>query len=691
VKEAPEPDAAFAAFAYGNSAARLRRTAAIAGAMLLASPLLPFEVLGEKAIFVWDTLGELPAAAQAAALSPVLLGAVMLVGARFVRRPSLLALLALISLFTLSVVEKLGADAAAWDVRSLPDSLSHRVEFATLSLALSSAALRLLAEPVAARAARVLALSALCAGLAFSFIPGRSEAPVLTLARFLAVIPSLPDVRLLLGYGMLLSIVLFPVIGATISVSMALGGARQHAALAAELVLGGLPALLLLLAARNVLLTFGDLSVVVLAGGAFVIYSLVALTSRSIELLSLYALGFARDDTREQGRPARFVLGLGAVSSAIVALMVVLSRPAEKGVSWPLSTASKSADELFGELLPTWAKNRARFRRYAGKVASAAELAETRAAGNAVLKAARAVDPELGRAVTELVTGSSELDVAGRRWFRLVSAINDVSQRKKLPYYLDPAIGNVRRGGGSERVRSMHPYRIERVHDARAAGKDYAILSVRRLGEARSRHRWLGFSRDVQPFALVVLDEVEPYAAALAGLAEKEPPSCVDEPAPPVFERCGRLLRSLNPDRAALRKLVERHELQHQIDGALFPVASVVQATALDPDTVDELNRELSAYLAELDAEGVSPKLGLIHVFPFAFRPPHEPLHHMGQIAIAALADEDPIRADRSEAALARRFEELASLTDDELRQRCRRAYEELFDTKLPNVSVSAR
>jgi hypothetical protein len=134
---------------------------------------------------------------------------------------------------------------------------------------------------------------------------------------------------------------------------------------------------------------------------------------------------------------------------------------------------------------------------------------------------------------------------------------------------------------------------------------------------------------------------------------------------------------------------VERHELQHQIDGALFPVASIVQATSLDSDSVDELNRELSAYLSEFDTAGVSPKLALIHVFPFAFRPRHDPLHHMGQLAIAALSEEDPVRADRSEAAVARRFEELSSLSDDELRQRGRRAYEALFDAKIPSVTVS--
>jgi hypothetical protein len=691
VSDVPESDAAFGELAYGSAAARLALTGLIGGAVLAISPLLPFEVVDGQAQFVWSVLGDLPIAAQIAALSSLLLGIAILLGARFVQRPSLFALHTLASLFMLSVMEKLGSDAAAWDVRALPDSLNHRVEFATLTLALSAAALRLLAEPVAARAARAMALAALLAGLLFSFLPGRSEAPIVTLVRFLSALPSVPDFRLVLGYGLLLLIVLFPLLGATIAVSAALGGMRRHAALVSELVLGGLPALFLLLAARNVLLTFGDVSVVVLAGAAFVLYSLLALTARSLELLSLYALGLGRSDERERGRPARFVALLGAACVFVTAAMVALSRPATKGVSWKLASASPAADALFGELLPKWVKNRALWGRYAGKVASAAELAETRAAGNDVLKAARALDPELGRAVTALVTGSSELDVAGRRWFRLLEGVNEASRRRNLPYYLDPTILSVRRGGRSERLLLLHPYRIERVDGARFDDTDYALLSVRRLGEARARHRFLGFSRDVQPFALVVLDEVEPYAASLRALAAADPPSCVEGSAPAVFARCGKLLRELGPSESAIRKLVERHELEHQIDGARFPIASVVQSSGIHPDFVDEVNRELSAYLAEFDTPGVSPKLALVHLLPFAFRHPKDPLHHVGHSVFAALSGEEPASAERSEGAVARRFDALAALPDDELRRRCRDAYEEIFDSALPDVVMSSR
>jgi hypothetical protein len=103
------------------------------------------------------------------------------------------------------------------------------------------------------------------------------------------------------------------------------------------------------------------------------------------------------------------------------------------------------------------------------------------------------------------------------------------------------------------------------------------------------------------------------------------------------------------------------------------------------------VNRELSAYLAEFDTPGVSPKLALVHLLPFAYRPSHDPLHHVGHGVFTALSGEEPASADRSEAAVARRFDALAALPDDELRRRCRLAYREIFDSDLPQVVMSSR
>ena len=101
---------------YDSSAARLRTACLFGGVVLLASPLLPFQLVDGQPIFVWEILGELHPATAVAVLVPVLAGALLLGASRKVARPSLLAFLTLLVLGTWALISKLGADAAAWDI-----------------------------------------------------------------------------------------------------------------------------------------------------------------------------------------------------------------------------------------------------------------------------------------------------------------------------------------------------------------------------------------------------------------------------------------------------------------------------------------------------------------------------------------------------------------------------------------------
>jgi hypothetical protein len=234
--------------------------------------------------------------------------------------------------------------------------------------------------------------------------------------------------------------------------------------------------------------------------------------------------------------------------------------------------------------------------------------------------------------------------------------VNETNRVARLPYYLDPGVSMALHEGRAERLFLLHPYWVEGVRPARAQGVDYAALGVRRLGKARDNHDRLGFSRDHQPFALVVLDEVEAYATDL------------DTPLPQV------------------RRLVERHELQHQIDGPdLTHAPAVLKALAgYEHAAIDQVNRELSAYMAELMTDGVSPKLALRHVMPFLASKPGSSLNFVIHLELAALAP------NRHEAALSENsqaiFEELSALSDAQLRQRTREAYAALFHSQLPDV-----
>ncbi len=643
---------------YDSTAARLRTACSVGGVVLLASPLLPFETVGGRPVFIWEVLGELHPATAAAAFAPAVVGALLVGAARRLARPSLLAFLTLLLLGCWSLVAKLGADAAAWDVSALPESLNRRIELYVLSIALSGSALRLLAEPAGHRASRMLAVGAVITGLSFGLWPGEGEAPLQTCVRFVAALAELPDPRLVLGYGLILVIAVFPLLAAALALAFSLSGRGEHTALFAELTTFGSPALLFGLALRNVLATFGDLSVVVTTAIASALAALLALSARSLELSALWATGLgASSDHEHSGAPRRFVRVASALGLLVVAAVFALSRPVKKGVAWPLGARSAKADRLFGELMPSWAQSRARWGLQVKTSASAAELAEARAAGNEVLRAARELSPELGRAVASLVQGAAELDLAGRRWFHLVEAVNETNRAQRMPYYLDPGVSVGRHAGRVEQLFLVHPYRVEVVRPARADGVDYALLGVRRLGAARDNHDRLGFSRDHQPFALVVLDEVDAYASSLP-----------EQPKAPI------------------RRLVERHELQHQIDGPELMRAPAVLKALLGYEraAIDQVNRELSAYLAELVTDGVSPKLALAHVMPFVGARAGSSLHFVVHLELAALA------AGRHGSPMAenpqRIFEELSKLPDAELRARARHAYAGLFHTDLPDV-----
>lgn len=678
---------------YDSSAARLRGACLFGGVVLLASPLLPFQLVDGQPVFLWDILGELHPATAVAVLVPALAGVLLLWSSRKLGRPSVLAFVTLLVLGTWALISKLGADAAAWDISTLPDSLNRRVELYVLSIALSGASLRLLAEPAARKASRWVARLSLATALIFGISPGGGEAPFQTCLRFIKALPHLPDVRLVLGYGLILVIAVFPLVAAAVALSLARSERGDHTALFADLVTFGAPGLILALALRNVLATYGDSSVVVTTAIASALAALLGLTARSVELLALWATGVGESSDQElaaQARPARplhFVRAAAAVALLAVLGEAMLARPVRKGIDWQLGARSEKADRLFGELMPEWGQSRARWSVNAKHVASAAELAESRAAATQILRASRELNPELGRAVAELVQGAAELDLAGRRWFRLVEGVNEASRTARLPYYLDPGLSVAQRDGRYERLFLLHPYRVEAVRPAKADGVDYALLAVRRLGKARDNHDRLGFSRDHQPFGLVVLDEIEGYSTSLDDFARRDPPVCLDSEVPrSALASCGALLKRLSPSLQQVRWLVERHELQHQIDGPeLKHSAAVLEAlSGYERAAIDQVNRELSAYLSELVTEKASPKLALVHVMPFLASRPGSSLHFVVHLELSALAPErEKVAVSEDPRAV---FDELVALPDDQLRARARNAYQRLFGVDLRDL-----
>jgi hypothetical protein len=394
-------------------------------------------------------------------------------------------------------------------------------------------------------------------------------------------------------------------------------------------------------------------------------------------------------------RAAAFALSVVAL---VGAAQWALARPPVKGVAWSLSPSTAENDTLFGELLPAWSSARFRWDKQVRHDSSAQAMVEVKGAARDLLTAARAGGSDLGAAVEELTREAGDLDLGGRRWYRLIGDVNEASRRGGLPYYVDPAVTLYQTDDGLRRHFYAYSYRIERVTRFAAGRTELAALHVRQLGSRRDGHQRLGFSRDLQPFALIVLDELEPFDKELTELGSATPPRCTDraEVPPDAVEglaHCGEALgRVLAASPGGLlpqlTATTERHELQHQLDGPHLPMASLVlrRLGAYADEAQERVNRELSAYVAELTTEGGSPRLGLIHLARFGLLGRRGTEHHVAVIAFEALSgrevrDRDG-RVDRGK--LGEVFSELCAEDDAALRGRAARAWRELFGGELP-------
>jgi hypothetical protein len=689
------PESMKSEFAYDLAAERLRRATLWAGLVLALVPFLPFEMVGQSPVFLWDILDELGAAATVAALAPAVLGLSIIVLGRHVRRPSMLSFCILLGLVALAALSWLGADAAAWDITRLPDSMTHRSHTALLSVALAAAAIRLRADT--RKVSLGLTLFAAASGLMYALWPTRGELPIAVFGQFAASLGGLRDFRFLLGHGMLLVLVMWPLLSVGIAAGFATRQASTGAPLVSSIVAFAIPVCVVLVSFRIALLTYGDTSAVILAAVGATLAALLTLLSRSAEVTSLHWVGLSAHSDLESGpRPRKAVAAAIGLVVMLLGMQAWLSRPPPKGVHWPIDAKRAEADRLFAELIPRWATARAAWAVQSEQDRGAEQLAETRAAARAISDAALGLNAGIHHALSELVRQSKRLDLAGRRWFRLIESVNEASRNARQPYYLDPVLLVRTQGNQIQRLFLAQPYRIERVVPAWAGGREYSLLRVHQLGEGRASHQRLGFSRDVQAFALVDVDEVEADVNLIEKLAAHNPPTCLDVEAPSeLLVKCGELAKMLHPNAEAVLAITQRHELQHQIDGPHLPQASAVldEMRQYTDEAATEVNRELSAYLAELTANESSPKIGLVKTLPFTYTKATTGLYHIGWLQYEALAGRRLRNDDREQSfrQLTSLFERLTKMPDAELSKLARNAHRRLFGGTLDDVTVGHR
>src|SRR5262245_58842871 len=151
-----------AAMFYRMSASRLRSRCVWAAVALIASFLVPYEIIGGRGVFVWSVLPELDPAARIAALAPAVAGLLLfLLGLRtrereglLIERPTSRAIAVLAIFAAVNGVLWIGRRSAAWGLLPLPDSLTTRPAPFVLVFAFTAAGAVLRFHPRARKVGR---------------------------------------------------------------------------------------------------------------------------------------------------------------------------------------------------------------------------------------------------------------------------------------------------------------------------------------------------------------------------------------------------------------------------------------------------------------------------------------------------------------------------------------------------------
>lgn len=692
---------------YDAGGDRLRTRCRWAAAGVALGAVMPFEVIAGRPQYAWDLFDELPAAGRIALLAPAIAAVIIALAGWRARRPASAAFIVLAALAGLRLTVDLGADAAAWGALGLPESITGRQGWALIALGMTAAGATLSFKPHARRVSGTLLIGAVAVAVAFFAWPGRGEAPIRTVLRAIAVLPELHAFALQLGMGLLAVMALWPAIIALLGLWHLRTPASDDHPLVVLLALYGLPLIIAMLVFRGIPGGADGWSIFVGFGGIIVLAATVALLASAIEVgaEALFApQAAAPEATPQPGWPPRRAALVTLMALALLlAGQAWLALPPIKGVEWTLGPRTTAADAFFTETLPGWNRTRLDWEQAARtSTGGASAVLALKQTARGAITAARAIDPGLGDAIEAMTRDARDLHVAGRTWYRLVEEVNEASRAAGLPYYLDPTVYAFNTTDGPRRHFQMRTFAVERVRRFEADKRPYATLHVRRLDDREAGTRLLGFSRDVQRFALVDLAEAAQFETSLAQAALADPPLCdalVEPEAQLGLRRCGEalvaLLRALPEGLAPnIIAVTDRHELQHQIDGPHLPLSSaVLERLAGHGEALQtRVNRELSAYVAELTDPDVPPLLGLIHLVRFALQG-RGYLSHVALIAFEAMVDRPLADADGDpdRRAVADAFAELAGLDAETQRARAASAWRRLFGVDLVTVRALDR
>lgn len=692
---------------YDPAALRLRNRARLLGAFIALASVLPYEVVGETPQFIWDLAGELSLAGLLAYLAPGIAGLVIIIAGFTIQRPLTLAVAVLAALTTATIMVQLGADAAAWDIMPLPESLGRRPGIPMAVLALTAAGAGLTFREHSRRLGQGMLIGAVALAALFYLIPARGEAPMDIVVRAFSSWDDVPDWRFQVGFIIIGVLVLWPALVAVGSLFHLVVPAGDDQPVASIVARYGLPLLLIMFIMRGVTgagwNTFHGL------GFALFLAGLVSVLASAVEVLAAGYL--APDPDQPTARPSRKALAvIGGVAGAALIAQAVLSLPPPKGVEWDLKPQTAEADAVFDGAMTTWNRARLRWDRAARGSAGREALLAVKNAARALVAEAREIDAGLADALERFTRESRTLGLAGRKWFRLIGEVNTAIRAAGLPYYLDPSVITFRRAEGRRRHFRMRTFVVESVSRYDVDGDAFATLRVRRLGGGRSDGSLLGFSRDMQRFALVLLPELESFRDTLRDGAAADPPTCQPDKddTGALFDAvsggqagvfCGQLLARVvealgDTIDAQAAAVVDRHELQHQIDGPDLPIAGRVRArfSRRGEDWRKRVNREFSSYIAQMTAPDAEPHLGVVHLARLAIGETARRVYPATALLVLeamtghAIIEDDGRNVDRAE--LAQAISALSGMRPEAIRAKAAATWAHEFGSDLPPIKV---
>lgn len=693
---------------YDPSALRLRTRARVLGAFIALATVLPYEVVGQTPQFIWDLAGELGMAGLLAYLAPGIAGLVIIIAGFTIQRPLTLAVAVLAALATATIMVQLGADAAAWDIMPLPESLGRRPAFPMAILALTAAGASLTFREHSRRLGQGMLIAAVALAALFYLIPARGEAPVDLVVRAFSSWDDVPDWRFQVGFIIIGVLVLWPALVAIGSLFHLVVPAGDDQPVASIVARYGLPLLLIMFIMRGVSgsgwSTFHGL------GFALFLAGLVSVLASAVEVLAAGIL--APDPEQPPARPSRRALAIiGGVTAGVLIAQTVLALPPPKGVEWTLKPQTSEADQVFDGAMTTWNRARLNWDRTARGSAGREALLAVKHAARTLVEDARGIDAGLADALERFTRESRTLGLAGRKWFRLIGEVNTAIREAGLPYYLDPSVIKFTRSADRRRHFRMRTFVVEAVRRYDVDGDQYATLRVRRLGGGRSDGSLLGFSRDLQRFAIVLMPEVESFRDTLRDGAAADPPTCQPDKddTGTLFDAvsggqagvlCGQLLarvvETLGDDiDAQAAAVVDRHELQHQIDGPDLPTAGRVRQRfgGRGEDWRKRVNREFSSYIAQMTASDADPHLGVVHLARLAIGETGRRVYPATALLVLEamtghlIMEDDGRAVDRDQ--LAQAISALSGMTAEAIRAKAAATWADEFGGDLPPITTA--